>query len=244
MITDPSLYIPILIFGAFCAAFVIGAVGFADALILNAVWLHIMTPTSAIPLVVSCGVLMHLIPLYKLRKTLDFSGLPPFLLCGIFGVPVGVWVLNFSNPDVFKGVIGGLLIVYGAWMLVRPHTAIGDVGGRPADSMIGLGGGFLGGFAGLSGILPTIWVGLRGWPGIRQRGVYQPFVLIMHVLGIATFAASGAMTAQTFIDLSWCIPFIIAGSWLGVRVYAHVNDRILRKIILSLILVSGITLLI
>ena len=33
-----------------------------------------------------------------------------------------------------------------------------------------LAGGVLGGFAGLSGVLPTIWSGLRAWPKARQRG--------------------------------------------------------------------------
>ena len=36
-------------------------------------------------------------------------------------------------------------------------------GGKIADAMIGLGGGVMGGLAGLSGPFPTIWSGLRGW---------------------------------------------------------------------------------
>jgi len=112
MITDPSLYLLLLIAGAFAAAFVIGAVGFADALILNAVWLHIMEPAVAIPLVVACGILMHITPLFKLRKTLDFSRLWPFAVCGVFGVPLGTWALGYVEPELFKTIIGGFLFAY------------------------------------------------------------------------------------------------------------------------------------
>lgn len=97
MISDPALYLPLLIAGAFAAAFVIGAVGFADALILNAVWLHIMEPAAAIPLVVMCGVAMHIVPLYKLRNTLDFSKLKPFIVGGVVGVPFGALALQYVD---------------------------------------------------------------------------------------------------------------------------------------------------
>ena len=111
MITDPSLYLPLLLLGAFAAAFVTGAVGFADALILNAVWLHIMDPAAAIPLVVSCGIAMHAMPLLKLRKRLDFSRLPPFVLAGMLGVPAGVWMLTRLDPQLYRRYAHGLRAV-------------------------------------------------------------------------------------------------------------------------------------
>lgn len=242
MIADPALYLFLLVAGAFAAALVIGAVGFADALILNAVWLHIMEPQAAIPLVVACGILMHGVRLYKLRQSLDLSRLLPFVLCGIAGVPLGIWAMGLFEPALFKTLIGAMLIAYGVWMLARPHTAIGEAGGRAADGLVGLSGGVMGGFAGLSGILPTIWVGFRGWPKDRQRGTYQPFVFAMHTLGIAAFAASGMLTSRTGIDFLWCVPAVIAGSWLGVRLYPHIHDTLFRRIILGLILASGVTL--
>ncbi len=241
---DPSLYLPLLIAGAFAAAFVIGAVGFADALILNAVWLHIMEPAAAIPLVVACGFLMHSVPLFKLRKTLDFSRLWPFVICGIFGVPLGTWALGYMEPEIFRTIIGGFLAAYGIWMLARPHTSVGETGGRMLDGVVGLSGGFLGGFAGLSGLLPTMWAGIRGWSRDLQRGTYQPFVLAMHALGIATFAASGMITERTTTDFLWCLPAVIIGAWMGVKVYPFLNDRLFKRLILGLILLSGVTLLI
>ncbi|MBL1436449.1 MAG: sulfite exporter TauE/SafE family protein [Rhodobacteraceae bacterium] len=243
MITDPSLYIPLLLLGAFAAAFVTGAVGFADALILNAIWLHIMPPAAAIPLVVSCGIAMHALPLFKLRKQLDFSRLPPFLLAGILGVPAGAWMLTRLDPQTFRTFIGGMLAVYGIWMLLKPKTSVGEAGGRKLDGVVGLAGGFMGGFAGLSGLFPTLWAGLRGWPKDKQRGVYQPFVLAMHALGILVFAASGLITARTGVDLLWCLPAILIGSWLGVMVYPYLNEAVFRRIIQGLVLISGISLL-
>jgi len=240
---DPTLYVVVLLAGAFAAAFVIGAVGFADALILNAAWLHIMDPAAAIPLVVSCGIVMHIAPLYKLRRQLDFSRLIPFVSFGVFGVPVGVFVLGYMEPDVFRAVIGALLFVYGVWMFMRPHATVGESGGRIADGVVGACGGVMGGFAGLSGLAPTLWSGLRGWPKDRQRGTYQPFVVVMHAMAIGTFVMAGLMTERTGTDFLLCLPVVIAGSWLGTKVYPYLNETLFRRIILGLILFSGISLL-
>jgi hypothetical protein len=202
-----------------------------------------MDPIAAIPLVVSCGVLMHTLPLFRLRKTLNFSRLWPFIAGGVLGVPLGVWVLGYIEPEIFRVVIGALMVVYGCWMFLRPHTSVGEVGGRVLDSFVGLGGGLMGGFAGLSGLLPTIWTGMRSWPKHLQRGSCQPFVLIMHGIGVITFVSAGMFTEQTAKDFIWCIPVLIIGSWLGLKVYPHLNDNLFRRIIVSLNLIAGITLL-
>ncbi len=244
MIVDPTLVLPLLIAGAFAAAFVIGAVGFADALILNAIWLHIMEPAIAIPLVVACGFTMHLGPLYQLRKALDFSRLMPFIIAGVIGVPIGTWALHYIEPAIFRSIIGTFLLAYGIWILIRPHASIGELGGRTADGLVGLSGGFMGGFAGLSGLFPTLWVGARGWSKNRQRGTYQAFIVVMHAIGVATFAANGMLTQRTGTDFLWCLPAIVIGSWLGVKVYPYLNEILFKRIILGLILLSGVTLLI
>lgn len=244
MIADPLFFIPLLILGAFAAAFVSGAIGFADALIMNSVWLHIMDPVIAIPLVVTCGIFMHFTPLYKLRSTLDFSRLIPFVVFGLLAAPLGAYALAYASPDGFKKAVAVLLIFYGLWMLFRPGTHIGEIGGKAADSIVGFTGGFMGGFAGLSGLPPTIWSGIRGWPRNTQRGVYQPFVVVIHGLTIITFAFKGMITTATLINLAWCIPAIFIGSWLGVKIYPYLNDRLFKQIILGLILLSGVTLLI
>lgn len=238
---DPLLIC--VIAGAFAAAFAIGSVGFADALILNAIWLHFLPPMVAIPLVVCCGFAMHIVPLYKLRSTLDFSRLPPLVAGGLAGVPLGIWALVYVDPDTLKLGLGVFLALYVAWSLLTPGIVIQNWGGRAADALVGLTGGILGGLAGLSGVLPTLWTNLRGWPKQRQRGTFQPFVLAMHTLSIVLFAANGMITPQVLSYMAWSLPVILVGSWAGTKVYPYFSDLFFRRIILGLILTSAIALL-
>jgi uncharacterized protein len=230
------LIIPI---GAFFAAFVVAAAGFGDALVLGAIWFHFLDPVEAVPLIVACGFVMQFQPLYRLRKILIYRDLPPFVIAGILGVPLGAWFLTHTAPDPFRFGIGWFLLTYGLFMLLRRQTTAIAWGGKIADAFIGFLGGILGGFAGLSGVTPTLWVGLRGWEKARQRGVFQPFVFSMHGLSVAWLAWKGLVDAETGLRLLWCLPAIAVGGWVGLKVYHLLDEKRFRQFILALLLVSG-----
>ena len=85
--------------GAFLAALAVGVAGFGDALIAAALWLLVLSPAEAVPLVVSTGLVIHIIPLVRLRRALEYTRLGPFLIGGTLGVPVGSWLLGTVNPE-------------------------------------------------------------------------------------------------------------------------------------------------
>ena len=99
-VSDPSIYILILLAGAFTAAFVQGATGFGSGLVLNAFWLHIMEPAIAIPLNVATCLFMSGVPMFKLRKSLDFSKLKQFALFGVVGIPVGILAYGPERSEI------------------------------------------------------------------------------------------------------------------------------------------------
>ena len=72
---------------------------------------------------------------------------------------VGVAALRFIDPQTLKVFLGVLLIGYTGVMLWFRRLPNISWGGRAADGMVGFGSGALGGVAGLSGVLPTIWCG-------------------------------------------------------------------------------------
>ena len=164
------------------------------------------------------------------------------LVAGLVGVPIGTRLLVHVNPGVFHLGMGALLLGFSGFMLLgRVRTRL-HWGGRPADAAIGFAGGILGGLAGLSGPLPTVWATLRGWGKDERRGVFQAFNLT--VLGAAAIsdAASGLFTAELGRLVLVALPGTLAGSWLGMRVYGRMSDERFRAVVLGLLGVSGLTL--
>ena len=84
---SPELYF--LLARAFLAAFVTGAAGFGDALVAISIWLYVLSPQEAVPLIVACGAVMSAYSIWRLRRDLDFSKLPAFAFAGALGVLAG-----------------------------------------------------------------------------------------------------------------------------------------------------------
>ena len=243
LISDPFIYQFILLFGAFVAGIVQGATGFGSGLVLNAFWLHILEPSIAIPLnIISCLFISGL-PIYKLRKSLDFSKLKSFIFLGVIGIPIGMLLLTITKPSSFKVAIGFLLIIYSIWMITSRGFSIKVNNNRLIDQLIGLISGIMGGFAALGGLLPTIWVSLQKLPKNSQRGTYEPFIFITSIASIISFYFAGLITLSILVDFIKVFPALILGSWIGIRIYPKINEELFRKVILGLIFVAGLILL-
>ena len=93
----------IFLLATFAAALVAGLAGFAFGLVAAAVWLHILTPLQTASLIIAFGLIVQGVAVWKLRRALQWSRLWPFLLGGALGVPAGVAVLGWANPDVHAG---------------------------------------------------------------------------------------------------------------------------------------------
>lgn len=234
----------IVLSGAFFAAFAVGVVGFAGALVASALWLQVMSPTDAVPLVIATGITVHILSLSSMRRSVNFSRLWPFLAGGVIGVPAGTWLLSNAEPGPFRMAIGLFLIAYSLFSIALPRLRAVTYGGRWADGVVGLAGGVLGGAAGLSGVAPTMWSGLRGWPKEEQRGVYQPFILIIHGMSLAWLAVEGVLNDTLAKNILMSLPVLVLGVWLGLRLFNRVNDRQFRRVVLLLLLVSGVALVI
>ncbi len=232
----------VVVLGALCGGFVTGLAGFGTGLTALAFWLHVVNPVVAAALVVACSVVGQVQSLYTVRRAITWRRAWPFLAGGILGVPVGVAALQMIAPQTLKVVLGIVLIGYTGVMLGLRRFPTTAWGGKTADGMIGFGGGVLGGLAGLSGPLPTIWCGLRGWTADAQRAVYQPFNLIILAIVLGTYITQGTMTREIWGLVFMCIPATILGAYLGIRTYGRVNDRQFRFLVLWLLLASGMVL--
>lgn len=147
----------IFLLATFAAALVAGLAGFAFGLVAAAAWLHVLSPGDTTALIVGFGLIVQGVAVWKLRRALDPRRLWPFLAGGAPGVPLGVAVLEWTQPGRLRAGVGVLLVIYSLYALARP--ALKSFADAPAlaDAGVGFLSGILGGSTGLGGILPTIW---------------------------------------------------------------------------------------
>jgi uncharacterized membrane protein YfcA len=159
------------------------------------------------------------------------------------GVPAGTALLKTVDQGTLRLTIGVLLVLYSLYNLIRP--AVKPVqGGTSTDLCLGVANGLIGGLTGLGGIAVTIWCQLRGGAKDAQRGVFQPVMFATFVMSAISLAVARAFDVETLKLYALALPALIVGIWCGLSLYGKLNDAAFRKMILLLLLFSGLALIV
>jgi uncharacterized membrane protein YfcA len=233
-----------IVLGTCLAGFVQGLSGFAFGLVAMSVWAWSIEPQLAGPMVVWGSWIGQILGLGAVRGGLRWRRAVPFVVGEAAGVPVGAWLLRYVDVGLFRGGVGVVLILYCSAMLFARRLPTVRRGGRLADGAVGTIGGVMGGLGGLVGPAPTLWCTLRGWDKDAQRSVFQVFFLSMHTLTLMVYLADGTLTAAMLPAFALMVPVAILPTFAGVLLYRRVNDMAFRRLVLVLLLLSGILLLV
>ncbi len=234
----------VIMAGALAGALASGFAGFAFGVASLGVWAHALAPEIAAPMVVMCSFTVQLFTLPRIWRSIDYRTAMPFIVGGLIGVPIGVMVLQVMSPAWFRIGVGALLVAYVAGIFISGQLPKLDAYPRGAVILVGWGGGIMGGFAGLSGILPTLWCSLMKWPKDRQRSTFQVFNLAMHSLTLAAYAYTGILTRKLVEPMLAAAPMLVIGSVIGFALYRRVSDQQFKLALLVLLAGSGLLMLI
>lgn len=239
---DGLLLIPFLV-GAFLGGLVSGLFGFAMGIVVSSIWLHLIPPVDNTVLIIGCTLVTQGYGIWKLRHALDWPRAMPFILGGAIGVPLGAYLLAYSNPDVVRATIGLFLVAYSLYSLIKPVFRPVQAG-FAADTAVGVLNGLLGGLTGLVGIILVIWCQMRGWSKDVTRATFQIVVLAIALIAAMSLAATGSITVEIGKLYLLAVPLMLAGTWAGFRLYGRLDEAAFRKAILLFLLLSGLMLVI
>ena len=226
--------------GGFLGGFVSGLAGFGTGLTALPIWLLSIPPIIAGPLVVICAIATHAQTLPFIWRSIQWRRLAPFLVSALFGIPLGTFLLQYFSVDIFRLAIGFLLIVYSSVMLIKRRTPWTIKGSRIGNALIGFSGGVLGGLAGLSGVLPTLWINLHNWDKPTKRSFFQGFNLVIMMITAVLMWLAQYLTFEVFQLAIVALPGTMIGAWLGRRTYANLSDVRFDLAILLIFLLSGL----
>lgn len=232
----------ILLAGALAGGFVNGLTGFGTGLTALPLWLQALEPALAAQLVSAASIVGHVTAIPGIWARVDWRRLAPLLAGGLLGVPIGSWLLPHISLAAFKIAVGAVLIGYSTFMLIAAGRVRFEAGGRGAEAGVGLAAGILGGMAGLSGALPTVWAALKGWPKEERRIAFQAFnMTILSAMLVAT-VVQGLIGTRLLLALALSLPATLIGGRLGAWLYHRLDDRRFDRLVLALLLLSGLVL--
>lgn len=224
------------------SALVSSIAGFAfSALAGTALAYLAVDPLHAVQTMVLCSVATQLYAVWKLRESISWPVLWPMVAAGAVTIPIGVWVLVHVDGAFYGVGLGAFLTAYGCYVVMRRETRVVR-GSVWHDATAGALGGLAGGLAGLPGSVVTIWCGMRGWDKLRQRAVYQPYILAMQIVTIACLRWQSPSHGDVARNLCF-VPFALLGAIGGLALYRRLTNKQFHMAVSLLLVVSGVGLL-
>lgn len=228
------------------SGFGFSAVGSACLLILN--------PKLGVPLLMALSTANQLMSVGQLKEDMPKSwkeawpsGSGPYVIGGVVGVPLGIWLLNNLPAGKLMLVFGTILTVYSIYSLLKPSgLKIKGSSSAAAGLTVGFIGGTVGGFTAFPGAAVVVWTGLQDLPKRLTRSIVQPYILVLQLVSLATNAISHpkVFDHRFWVLLGIMIPIVLPGTIGGVYLYRRISDVNFRRISFFLLGLSGAGLLV
>lgn len=81
---------------------------------------------------------------------------------------------------------------------------------------------------------------MRGWPRDEHRSVSQPTAVATFAISLLAIGGMGLVTPETSRLFLVGLPVLLVGTLLGWAIYGKLDDAAFRKVVLVLLLVSGL----
>ena len=223
--------------------FVNGLAGFGTALFSLGWLLQVMPPQKAVAIALVCSLVTGVPGVWQVRHSIDRRRLALFILPAFAGIPIGTVLLGLIDTWLLSLFVGGMLLLYGGYFAFRRTLPAIEGNWTFVEAGIGFVGGVLGAMAGLSGALPSMWLALRPWPKAVQRGIMQPFSMVILLAATVLLAFEGVFTPQVLCNIALVLPASMFGVVIGLMLFRRMPDALYPRVLIGLMLISGGTLL-
>lgn len=236
-----------MVFGLLCLAVLTAGTirsftGFGGGLVLAPLFSLFMTPADMVVVVLLLNMVTSLQSLPGCWKTTDWRLVFSLSVPALFGIPVGVMVIDWLDPGLIRRLIGLVVASLACIMLVG--WKYDGPRGRIQNIMVGLSSGVLTAIAGVGG--PPLVLYLLSDKAISPivlRSFFMVYFAFAQVATLGFFLYKGAINAQQMVYTASFIPVYllstILGTWLFLRALRGSADLI-KRLSLWFLLTVGI----
>jgi uncharacterized membrane protein YfcA len=152
------------------------------------------------------------------------------------GMPVGLLVLEAVNPDTMKiaiavVVIISTLLIWKGFRLQRSNLLL--------DTTTGFVSGILNTTTSMNGPPVVLYMQGRGMAPSPFRSTIAAYFFMSGIIAVTIFAIGGRVDGGTFAQVGVALPGILAGWYLGNRVFQRLPAERFRTIVIVVLLLSA-----
>ena len=224
---------------ALTAGVIKGFAGFGGGMFMVPLLSVLYSPVEAVIMILLLEAPANVALLPRALRDTNWSLVLPMVAATLVSIPVGTYVLVFSDADLLRRGIGVLVIffvvvMYTGWRY-RGRLRVS------ASLTAGIAAGFLAGAAAMGGpVLVTYLMADPDTAAARVRGsmlTIAMFLIVYMFLNLLLFEAVGMPPVWRSILL---VPLIMVGAWAGTRLFLIASERMFRHFALAVIGIAGV----
>ena len=224
------------------AYFIRGISGFGSGLIAVPLLAHILPLTFVVPMILITDVAASLVLGTHTRKHVRWDELRALIPFSVLGVLAGTTLLINLPLTPLLLTLGVFVLLFGLRSLLNLHGTrnVSRWWAAPA----GLSGGTIGALFGTGGPPYVIYLNHRLHDKGELRATFSGLFLIEGVLRIIAFLLAGLLlNTELFLAILAALPLMAIGLFLGNRVHIGLSPAQMQRIIGSILVISGTSLL-
>lgn len=222
----------------FAAITIYMVAGFGFALLAMPLMTFVIPVERAVVVVALLAIISTSSQAYAHRAHVRIPLARRLVISSFVGMPVGIVLLNTIDDRGLRIVLGSGVII-ATIVLIRDLT-LDHVGPRLDYAM-----GFISGVSstsiGANGPPLVFDLQSRRLPPAEFRGTIAVVFALGNVFSLLLFVANGKVTADGLVAASVAVPAWVLGSLLGRFLQPKVPDEYFRRLVLGLLLATGMT---
>jgi uncharacterized membrane protein YfcA len=232
----------ITFFASFCAYLVKGLCGFANTLIFDAILSFWQDNIEITPIDAPLSFISNLIVAWHEHRSVSFTIWGRAAAYMIMGIIPGVFFLQTEKPGTIKLILGGLILFLAIGMMRNRKKE--NTGSTPIANMIlGISAGFFSGLLGI-GALISLYMARVTSNLEAFRGNLAILFIVTNGFRLILYYHLGIMNAATLRVSALLLPAMILGVGCGLKLSRHLDEGLVRKVIIAFMMLSGLSLII
>lgn len=225
------------------AYFIKGLCGFANTLVFTSIMGFGTSNITISPVELVLGYPSNLILTWKNRKKLNKYVFIPLSILVLLGCIPGAFLLKNVDARYIKIVFGVIVILIGVEMYLREKDILKLKESKVILAIIGILSGVLCGLFGVGALLAAYVGRVTGSSSEFKANISAVFI-VENTFRIILYSAIGVITLSSLTYSLMLIPFMLAGLFAGIKSASVLNEKMVKKLVIILLIISGIMLII
>ena len=226
------------------AFFIKGLCGFANTLVFTSILGFGASNVNISPVELVLGYPTNFILTIRNRKQLNPRIYIPLAVLVLLGSIPGAFILKNVNAQYIKIVFGVVVVLIGLEMLVRES---GKLNVKFRDSkivltMIGILSGVICGMFGVGALLAAYVGRVTGTSDEFKVNISAVFI-VENTFRIILYSIIGVITLSSVKQSVMMMPFMLIGLFAGIKSGQILDEKIIKKLVIILLIISGIVLI-